>query len=134
MQLKIDDNQSIADIQAVFARNFPYLKLEFFSIHHESGQGTAGKYLIIPTKHIGQCRTNQHTGTIFITPGMTVEKLEKEFRNVYGLAVQVFRKSGNVWLETTVTDSWTLQKQNKQGEELSEMHQKKQQPKSAVRK
>ena len=42
------------------------------------------------------------------------------FGEVYGLGVQVFRKSGNVWLETTVTDSWTLKEQNDQGESLSE--------------
>jgi hypothetical protein len=33
--------------------------------------------------------------------------------------VQVFRKSGKVWLETTVTDGWTLEEQNLQGEALS---------------
>jgi hypothetical protein len=32
---------------------------------------------------------------------------------------QVYRKSGKIWLETTVTDSWTLEEQNKQGESLS---------------
>ena len=49
---------------------------------------------------------------------MTVNELEQRFSDVYGLGVQVFRKSGNVWLETTVTDGWTLEQQNKQGESL----------------
>jgi hypothetical protein len=38
---------------------------------------------------------------------------------VYGLSVQVFRKSGNVWLETSATDNWTLRQQNNEGAELS---------------
>jgi hypothetical protein len=36
-----------------------------------------------------------------------------------GLYVQVFRKSGKVWLETTATDNWSLYKQNEEGQELS---------------
>jgi len=50
---------------------------------------------------------------------MTVAEMEERFRDIYGLGVQVFRKSGTIWLETTVTDGWTLEDQNKQGEALS---------------
>ena len=50
---------------------------------------------------------------------MTVANLENDFDAIYGLAVHVFRKSGKVWLETTVTDNWTLEEQNRQGELLS---------------
>ena len=50
---------------------------------------------------------------------MTVIDLEKKFREVFGLGIQVFRKSGKAWLETTLTDNWTLEEQNRQGEALS---------------
>jgi len=50
---------------------------------------------------------------------MKVSELEKIFLEDYGLNVQVFRNSGRVWLETTMTDDWTLAEQNRQGEELS---------------
>jgi hypothetical protein len=43
---------------------------------------------------------------------MTVGELEQSFRDIYGLATQVFRKSGNNWIETTETVDWTLEKQN----------------------
>jgi len=62
-----------------------------------------------------------NTGTITIAPGMTVNELEQNFKDVYGLSVQVFRKSGKVWLETTVTDGWSLEEQNRQGEDLSKL-------------
>ena len=51
---------------------------------------------------------------------MTVTDLEQNFSDVYGLSIQVFRKSGDVWLETTITDGWTLEKQNEQGKMLSQ--------------
>ena len=50
---------------------------------------------------------------------MTVGQLEKAFRERFGLNMQVSRKSGPVWLETTVTDKWTLRQQNEHGRELS---------------
>ncbi|MDE3144966.1 MAG: hypothetical protein KGL19_12475, partial [Bacteroidota bacterium] len=49
-------------------------------------------------------------------PTMTVSELEQKFNDIYGLSTQVFRKSGNIWLVTTVTDKWTLEEQNRQGE------------------
>jgi hypothetical protein len=64
-------------------------------------------------------RTTNKTGSIVISPQMTVLDLEQHFKMIYGLSAQVFRKSGKVWLETTVTDSWTLEEQNRQGESLS---------------
>jgi hypothetical protein len=37
------------------------------------------------------------------------------------LSVQVFRKSGKNWLETTASDQWSLEKQNAKGlEETTE--------------
>jgi len=48
-----------------------------------------------------------------------VSEVEQLFQDVYGLSVQVFRKSGTIWLETTATDDWTLNKQNDEAKELS---------------
>jgi hypothetical protein len=50
---------------------------------------------------------------------MTVQELERVFQEELGLFIQVFRRSGKVWLETTATDNWTLFKQNEEGQELS---------------
>ena len=58
-------------------------------------------------------------GQLHITDEMSVSELEAMFRDHYGLYVQVFRRSGRLWLETTATDNWTLSVQNKQGQELS---------------
>ena len=50
---------------------------------------------------------------------MAVNELEEQFVSKFGLSAQVFRKSGNVWLETSATDSWSLRQQNDEGAELS---------------
>jgi len=119
MKITINDKRKIFAIQEAFTEVFPYLKLEFFSKGHKHGGPSPKKLIKHAGKTLGECRTIHNDGSITITGTMTVTELEQRFGDVYGLGIQVFRKSGNVWLETTVTDGWTLDEQNKQGESLS---------------
>ncbi len=119
MKIGIDDMKTISSIQKKFTEEFPYLKIEFFSKEHEVGAPSSKKSMKESSKKIGELRNKHINGTLSISPTMTVSDLEQNFQDQFGLAVQVFRRSGNAWLETTVTDSWTLDKQNKQGEALS---------------
>lgn len=119
MELLINDHKKIFLIQEEFNTIFPYLKLDFFSTPHYVGEATSKKSMMPGCKTLGECRTVHNDGKVCITPYMTVADLEQRFQNTFGLSVQVMRKSGKVWLETTVTDGWTLEKQNEQGEALS---------------
>lgn len=119
MKITINDHRKIFAIQEAFTHAFPFLRLEFFAKPHKPGGASAKKFIKHSAKTLGECRTIHNTGTITITGTTTVGELEQRFADIYGLGVQVFRKSGNVWLETTVTDSWTLERQNKEGESLS---------------
>jgi hypothetical protein len=120
MKISINDHRKIHAIQDEFNQVFPYLKIEFFSKPHVSGGQSSKKMMTSSSKTLGECRTVHNKGSITISPELTVDELEQRFMDVYGLSIQVFRKSGKVWLETTITDGWTLEKQNEQGKELSE--------------
>ena len=122
MKITINDNRKITSIQEEFNQTFPYLRLEFFFRPHKPGTGSAKKLIRNNTLTLGECRSIHNAGKIVITPVMTVTELEQNFGEIYGLGVQVFRQSGKTWLETTVTDGWTLEEQNKQGEALSKVH------------
>jgi hypothetical protein len=119
MKITISDKRKVQSIQDDFADLFPFLKIEFFSSPHKVGAPSPKKLIRHPAATIGECRSKHNSGSITITPDMTVSELEQQFNDVYGLSVQVFRQSGKAWLETTVTDSWTLEKQNEQGKMLS---------------
>src|SRR5688572_7401331 len=119
MKITINDKRKIFAIQEAFTKTFPYLKLEFFAKPHTPGGASPKKFIKHASKTLGECRTVHNNGTITITGGMTVGELEERFAEVYGLGVQVFRKSGKLWLETTITDNWSLERQNQQGESLS---------------
>ena len=121
MKIAITDSRKIKQLQEQFNTNFPFLKIEFFSRPHKAGAGTSAHLLKSPERTIGECRKGTTKGNMNISPEMTVAELEQKFRELYGLNVQVFRKSGKVWLETTVTDGWTLEEQNRQGEALSSL-------------
>ncbi|HEY1038677.1 MAG TPA: hypothetical protein VGF30_04690 [Bacteroidia bacterium] len=124
MKITINDKRKISAIQDKFVKIFPYLKLEFFSKAHKPGAGNPKKLLKDHSLTVGDCRSVHKDGQITIRPSMTVTDLEQRFSTLFGLGVQVFRKSGKVWLETTVTDDWTLEEQNRQGEELSFINQR----------
>ncbi len=121
MKITINDNRKIYAIQEEFNKLFPYLKLEFFSKPHKAFGASSKKSIKKNSKCIYECRSIHNNGEITITPQMTVNELEQNFASTYGLSVHVFRKSGKSWLETTVTDNWTLEEQNRQGGLLSDM-------------
>ena len=121
MKIIINDHRKVFAIQEEFNTAFPYLKLEFFSKPSKAGGTSTKKLVNHGNKTLGECRNIHNKGTVTITPTMTVVDLEERFNDVYGLGIQLFRKSGKVWLETTVTDGWTLEEQNHQGESLSKV-------------
>ncbi len=116
MKISISDSLTIKDIQDIFSQKYPYLKIEFFSKSHRIHAGSRKEFIISPETKIKDCRSQHHTGTLDIFPQTTVAELEMNFQEIFGLFIQVFRKSGDVWIETTVTDDWTLEKQNTEAE------------------
>ena len=117
MILDIASTRNISEIQSDFNSLYPYLKIEFYPVNGNAGK-TQRRHLqsSIPVKNAGLTRS----GSIEINDCMTVGELENIFRTQFGLAAQVSRKSGILWLETTMTDKWTLKQQNDHGKELSE--------------
>ncbi len=119
MKIKIDNNSKISSIQEEFNAAFPFLRIEFFSEPSQPGGTSLVKVIKSQGRTLNECRTVHNKNSVSITPDLSVADLDQLFRNNYGLGVQVFRKSGKAWLETTVTEGWTLEEQNRQGEALS---------------
>ena len=120
MKIRVTDDKKIKDIQEAFAHEFPFLKIEFFSKAHPSKGASDRKLMLVATKSLGECRSRHNDGVITIKQDMTVTEVEETFNKKFGLSAQIFRMSGKVWLETTVTDGWTLEEQNREGKDLSD--------------
>jgi hypothetical protein len=113
----ISDKIKLQTIQEEFSKQFPFLKLEFYSGSHDANEGSMEADHLDAEKTIGEVRTIHNKGEIELNEEMAVADLEKDFFEKYGLNVQVFRKSKDLWLQTTKTDRWTLAEQNQRGAE-----------------
>jgi hypothetical protein len=116
MTLFIAKTNLTEDVRKIFSACYPYLKIEFYK------RPSADYETLIKKKNIAfnfseQQFVNDKTG-IDINRNVTVEELENKFASI-GLIAEVFRRSGNVWIETSLTNNWTLQQQNTAGEEIS---------------
>ena len=118
MNLVIKDTITIKVLQQHFSKEFAYLKLEFFDIPPSTDE-LFKLHHCANHKTLGACRKLHTEGTILITPNLTVEKLELTLWEKFGLSTKVFRKSGNLWIEPTLTESWTLKRQNDEGQIFS---------------
>jgi hypothetical protein len=121
MQIRITPTRLISEVQQEFNVLFPFLKLEFFRSKGYQ-QGTATNQIVPHNRRIGDCQAAITDGTIEISENMKVRELERIFKELFRLNVQVFRRSGNLWLQTTMTDEWTLRNQNEHGMEISLSH------------
>ncbi|MDF2438996.1 MAG: hypothetical protein K0Q95_3372 [Bacteroidota bacterium] len=119
MEITIHDSYTLKEIQEEFANHFPFLKLEFFEFGPGEKKIFSKENLITATdKTIGETRHVHTAGHLRINGQQKVVTLENHFRDSFGMYVQVFRKSGNTWLQTTNTDHWTLSEQNRKGKEI----------------
>lgn len=121
MHLQISHNKKISALQKEFNEFFPFLKLEFFHHRHGVFKGSSRKDMADTDLTLGFLNRKHASGVIILKPGMKVSELEDVFKNNFGLSAQVFRKSGKTWIETTVTDDWTLEQQNEEGRELTSL-------------
>lgn len=119
MIIHLSKNKTIGEIQKEFNEYFPFLKLGFFTKSHKPYEGNGKANLMSPDSKINSLKKDPIE--VEITENMSVNELEQMFKVEFGLNVQVFRKSGKSWLETTITDNWSLKKQNEEGRELSDL-------------
>ena len=122
----ISDEKKLRDVKEEFHRKFSHLKIEFYKGAHTSGEGSHFAEQLDAELTLGAVRLFSGAGDFYIDPQMAVAEFEQKFRENYGLNVQVFRKSGNLWMQTTATDFWTLAEQDRKGGASVEAYQERQ--------
>ncbi len=119
MDIHIEDSKRLDELREQFSERYPFLKLEFFHHSQVDGKGSPKSDMIMEDFSLGEVRKIHNEGDIVIKEDMPVHMIEQEFEKKYGIHIQVFRKSGELWLETSATDSWTLKEQNETGASMS---------------
>jgi len=111
MLLHIDDNTLIADVQEDFSDSFPLLKIEFYDERHSYKDKSLDVHRIVPDKKIGSIRKIHDPGNLEIMSWYTTGRVERNFKEKFGLNVQVFRKEKAAWIQSSSTDAYTLAEQ-----------------------
>lgn len=113
--MKLTKTKKIAEIQNDFQKIFPNLKIEFYNEPHDPGKGSTLRVHLPSEYELGAIGFKVNEEDLSLHENMTVQEFESKLSDEFGLFVQVFRKSGNLWMQTTATDSWTLYEQNRKG-------------------
>ena len=124
MKLFIEKESLAGDVKKIFTTCYPFLKIEFYKKQPAHTPVIQKKEVMPFNLPLIQLTNSSDRKVIDIGRNITVEQLEDQFASL-GLLSEVFRKSGNVWIETSLTNNWTLQQQNMEGEEISRHFNKK---------
>lgn len=111
----IKNDKTIEEIQEEFSILYPGLQLKFYSRKHDDHAGSPKKYELDNTTELSKLKSLKKEGFLAIHKSMSVSDLEQAFEKNFGLHVQVFRLSKDLWLQTVATDDWTLEEQNRKG-------------------
>lgn len=115
MKLFIEKQTLTEDVKKIFTTSYPFLKIELYKKQVTDIDVSIKKE---PVNSLYKFIGRKDKTIIDISYEVTVAELENQFASI-GLMAEVFRKSGNVWVETSLTDNWTLQQQNVEAEEIS---------------
>ena len=113
--MMIDKQKTIASIKQEFSTLFPGLKIEFFDQPHGKLEGSPAEHQYPDDLTLAEICREGIEGQIAMKSSMTVNEVEQAFENKFGLHVQIYRRSNKLWLQTSTTDGWTLEVQNRKG-------------------
>ncbi len=117
MKLQLSAGKKVKSLKQQFSNFFPFLKIEVFHHPHEKGQGSGVEQKAREKLLLCEVTGALVEGVVMIDPLMTVADFEQMMQKKHGLPVQVFRKSGDLWIETMQTDNMSLKAQNGLGAE-----------------
>ena len=110
--MQISNNRQLIDLKDDFEKKFPFLKIRFHNTPYQDKRSCNDAHLLNSKAQIGEVRNQTNFGFYTLDEDMPVGTFEQEIWNLFGLHVQVFRKSYGKWLQTWATDNLTLKEQN----------------------
>lgn len=108
MILHIDDSMTVGDIQDKFSLCFPALTIKFYLEPHGYKETSSPDLEIDSKALLSTIRKSHGAENLTILSTDKVSKVEYNFKKLFGLNVQVFRKENGVWLQTSFTDKYSL--------------------------
>jgi len=108
MILSISDNRTVSDLQDKFNECFPYLNIEFYDLSHNRQQSFCKENRIGCNIRMGELRRIHSVGILDIKSWYKVGRVEQDFKNIFGLDVQILFLKNNRWVRLSSSNDLTL--------------------------
>lgn len=115
MKLKLNPSSTIKEIKKKFHSQFEGVKIEFYKNSHQENEGSSIQDQLDEDITIAELNPKFQAEVIQFNEENQVIEVENVFKEKLNLNIQVFRRSNDVWLQTSKTDNWTLKVQNQKG-------------------
>jgi len=112
VKILVNNGRTLSDIKMDFQQRYPFLKIEFFLSKRSDGVARREK--------LADDYKLKKPVLINMATDRSVADVKKDILEKFELIALVYRKSGNVWVETSHTDHWPLEQQNSEGEQMNE--------------
>ena len=109
--MKITPDTHLFNLQLAFEEKFPKLKIEFFKSKHDKNEISPLTEEILSDLTVKELNPDFQEKFLLLFETEKVSAFERRMEEEFGLHVQVLRKSGSTWIQTSVTDDWTMLKQ-----------------------
>ena len=103
----------VRDLQHHFSALWPFLRLDFTA--PSQGAGIATQSFFSETPLIAK----PGISALDINGARTVAEVLADVQNLTSLVPELSRRAGQVWSLITLTEDWTLSRQNSEGAEIS---------------
>jgi len=126
MNTNIPRQRLIKEVQEEFTRTYPYLKIDFTRGKDQGRMSRAGTSPTVSPSAPGEEKAVRDVAQkllwqeLGLCDDTKINEVEVLLQYQFGLPAQVLRKSGNLWLETRMTQHWTLRQQNEHGYEIDQ--------------
>ncbi|MFZ4520952.1 MAG: hypothetical protein ACOYNC_04570 [Bacteroidales bacterium] len=95
MKIAINNSRKISAIQAEFNSIFPAYKIAFHVKPSHPGSAPSEKLVSHSSKTLQECRAVHNEGFLEVHSSMDIKDLEENFRDIFGLSVEIVPKKEN---------------------------------------
>lgn len=110
--MNISKDKRIEEVQAEFNIAYPGLKINFVKRKHDVNEASPKDSIYAENLTLRQIQAHIMDGYVSLEPSKKVQDLEKEMESRFNLHVQIYRRYKDKWIQTSITDDWTLHTQN----------------------
>ena len=118
-EIVVSGETRLSEIRDAFADYYPFLMIGF--AHQEQYPAASSLAALSLEKPSDAFARMGASYAIDVSSQRSVVDVVRDFSDLFGVQIQMYRKSGSVWNLILYTDSWSLRRQNDAGEYVSRM-------------